>query len=226
MVILIVVGCSIVVLGVLVGLQQVVTYQAQIALEKYNEYQKQQTADSPTKLNPITTQPTPTPEPKPVRLTPSPTPPTTESKPITTPVQVPTPAVPPISKSTSKSSQNCLGNARCINGTVTKIIDGDTIKVDGQSIRFALASAPELSESGGTEARDFIDILCPVGSTALVDEDDGQTEGIYERIIGVIYCNGKNLNEELVESSNGYLSSMFCSKSEFSNDTWAQKYGC
>ncbi len=224
---MIVVGCSIVaILGVLIGLQQVVTYQAQIALEKYyDEYQKRQTADSATKPNPITTQPTPTPEPKPTQLTP----PTPAPKPTITPVPVPsspTPVVPPISKSTSKSSPNCLGNARCINGIVTKIIDGDTIKVDGQSIRFALASAPELNKSGGTKARDFIDSICPVGSTALVDEDDGQTEGSYGRIIGVIYCNGKNLNEELIGSGNGYLALMFCSKSEFSNDTWAQKYGC
>ena len=222
---MILVGCSIVVLGVIIGLQQVVSYQAQIALEKYYEYQKRQAADSETKSIPITTQPTPQPKTTPVQVQ-SPTT-TPEHKPAPVPVQSQTtPDVPPISKATSKLSQNCLGNARCINGTVTKIIDGDTIKVDGQSIRFALASAPELNKSGGTEARDFIDLLCPVGSTALVDEDDGQTEGSYGRIIGVIYCNGKNLNEELVESGNGYLASMFCSKSEFSNETWTQKYGC
>lgn len=124
------------------------------------------------------------------------------------------------------SSQNCTGTARCIRGFVTEVIDGDTITVDGQSIRFALASAPELSEFGGIEAKDFIDSICPVGSTVLVDEDDGQTEGSYNRTIGVIYCNGKNLNEELVESDHGYLSSVFCSKSEFSSESWAKKFGC
>ena len=84
---------------------------------------------------------------------------------------------------------DCSGTARCITGIVTKVIDGDTIKVDGQSIRFALASAPELNEFQGPEARNFIDEICPVGSTATVDEDDGQTEGSYGRIVGVIYCN-------------------------------------
>jgi len=127
---------------------------------------------------------------------------------------------------TNISSQECSGIARCITGTVTSIIDGDTIKVDGQSIRFALASAPELNEFQGPEARDFIDEICPVGSTATVDEDDGQTEGSYGRIIGVIYCNGVNLNEELVDSGLGYLTTGFCDISEFGNSDWALKHGC
>ena len=32
----------------------------------------------------------------------------------------------------------CSGNAGCFTGIVTNVIDGDTIKVDGQPIRFAL----------------------------------------------------------------------------------------
>ncbi|MEK0319009.1 MAG: thermonuclease family protein [Nitrosopumilus sp.] len=126
----------------------------------------------------------------------------------------------------SYSSQDCSGNARCLTGSVTQVIDGDTIKVDGQSIRFTLASAPELNEFNGPEARDFIENLCPVGSTALVDEDDGQTGGSYGRIIGVIYCNGVNLNEELLDSEFGYLSSGFCNRSEFKDEDWARKHGC
>jgi len=127
---------------------------------------------------------------------------------------------------TNISSQECSGTARCITGTVTKVIDGDTIKVDGQSIRFALASAPELNEFQGPEARNFIDEICPVGSTATVDEDDAQTEGSYGRIVGVIYCNGMNLNEELVDSGLGYLTTGFCDRSEFSTQSWALKHGC
>jgi len=127
---------------------------------------------------------------------------------------------------TNIPSPECSGAARCITGTVTSVIDGDTIKVDSQSIRFALASAPELNEFNGPEARNFIDGICPVGSTAIVDEDDGQTEGSFGRVIGVIYCNGVNLNEELVDSSLGYLTTGFCDVSEFANDSWAQKHGC
>ncbi len=123
-------------------------------------------------------------------------------------------------------SQECSGNARCITGTVTQVIDGDTIKVDGQSIRFALASAPELNEFEGDESRELINTLCPVGSTATVDEDDEQTQGIYGIIVGVINCNGVNLNEELVDSGFGYLATGFCDSSEFSTQLWAQKHGC
>ena len=127
---------------------------------------------------------------------------------------------------TQLSSQDCSGTARCITGTVTKIIDGDTIHVDGQSIRFALASAPELSGYGGVESRNFIQTICPVGSDVTVDEDDGQTEESYGRMIGVIYCNGMNLNQELLDADLGYLEDRFCDSSEFASDTWAQKHGC
>ncbi|MCV0401003.1 MAG: thermonuclease family protein [Nitrosopumilus sp.] len=120
----------------------------------------------------------------------------------------------------------CSGNARCISGTITEIIDGDTIKVDGQSIRFSLASAPELDDGGGISAKNFIEEICPVGSTAIVDEDDEQTRGSYGRILGVIYCNDVNLNEELLVSGHGRISSAYCSFSEFSNHDWARKYGC
>ena len=126
----------------------------------------------------------------------------------------------------SYSLQDCSGNARCIIGKVTEIIDGDTIKVDSQSIRFALSSAPELNESGGVDARKFIETLCSVGSDVLVDEDDKQTGGSYDRLVGVIHCNGVNLNEELLDAGLGYLSSGFCSTSEFENHSWAQKHGC
>jgi hypothetical protein len=120
----------------------------------------------------------------------------------------------------------CSGDARCIPGIITKIIDGDTVKVYGKSVRFALSSTPELDESGGMKSKEFIENICPVGSTVLVDEDDGQTQGSYGRIIGVIYCNGLNLNEEVLTNGSGYLSSGFCSTSEFSSHKWAQKFGC
>ena len=137
-----------------------------------------------------------------------------------------TDAIPKQKEPTEILAQECSGNARCITGTVTQVIDGDTIKVDGQSVRFALASAPELNEFDGEESRELIDDLCPVGSTATVDEDDKQIQGSYGRIIGVIYCNGYNLNEEIVESEFGYLASEFCNSSEFSNESWSQKHGC
>jgi len=107
------------------------------------------------------------------------------------------------SSSSTTPQQDCSGSARCISGTVTRIVDADTIHVDGQSIRFALASAPEPNESGGQEAKQFVEKICPVGSKALVDEDDGQTGGSNGRIVAVIYCNGVNLNEAIIEEGHG-----------------------
>ena len=124
------------------------------------------------------------------------------------------------------NSQSCSGNARCFSGIVNEVVDGDTIVVDGKEIRFALSSAPEFYEFQGAESTKLIDTICPVGSTALVDEDDGQTEGSYGRIIAVIYCNNRNLNSELMDSGFGYLASEFCDKSEFASSSWVQKYGC
>jgi hypothetical protein len=121
---------------------------------------------------------------------------------------------------------DCSGTARCITGTVTKIVDGDTIHVDEQSVRFALASAPELSGYGGIESRDFIQTICPVGSTVLVDEDDGQILGSYGRMVGVVYCNGVILNSELLDADLGYLENQFCDSSEFAEESWAIKHGC
>jgi len=126
----------------------------------------------------------------------------------------------------SDPAQKCSGTARCITGIVTKIVDGDTIHVDGVLVRFAMASAPELKGFGGIDSRNFIDTICPVGSEVLVDEDDSQTEGSFGRMIGVVYCNGVNLNSELLDAGLGYMADQFCDSSEFAEDSWAIKHGC
>lgn len=127
---------------------------------------------------------------------------------------------------TENANPSCSGSARCIVGIVTRVIDGDTVEVKGQSVRFALSSAPEMDTDKGVLAKDFVEKLCPTGSQALVDEDDKQTQGSYGRIIGIVYCNGINLNEAILESEYGWISMNFCSKSEFASEDWAKKYGC
>ena len=126
----------------------------------------------------------------------------------------------------SKSSTECLGNARCFTGTVTKIIDGDTIHVNDQSVRFALASAPGLQGYGGIDARNFIQTICPVGSEVLVDEDDGKILDSYDQMVGMVTCNDMILNKELVDANLGHFEDRFCSSSEFADLSWAIKYGC
>jgi micrococcal nuclease len=120
----------------------------------------------------------------------------------------------------------CSGDAQCITGKVTEIIDGDTIKIDNKSIRFSLTSTPEIYDEKGVLAKKYVEKICPIGSTVLVDEDDLQTQGSYGRIIGLIKCNGKILNEEVLESGHGEISIQYCKTSEFANSDWAKRYGC
>ncbi len=136
------------------------------------------------------------------------------------------PAEPLEIQTSQYSLQECSGSAKCITGTVTKIIDGSSIHVDDQYVRFALTSSPTLKSLEGVESKNFIQTICPVGSKVLVDEDDGQNPEGHSRIIGVVYCNDVILNEELLDASLGYLSSRFCEFSEFASESWAQKHGC
>jgi micrococcal nuclease len=130
------------------------------------------------------------------------------------------------SDTSQHSSEDCSGTAGCFRGTVTKIIDGDTIHVDDQSVRFALASAPNLEGYGGVDSRNFVQTICPVGSKVLVDEDDGHVLDDHARMVGMITCNDMILNEELLDASLGHLELRFCSSSEFANESWAVKHGC
>lgn len=120
----------------------------------------------------------------------------------------------------------CKGNATCFNGTVTKITDGDTLDVNNITIRLALVNCPEYYDGGYEKAKDFVSNMCPVGSIEMVDEDDGQTEGSFNRTIAVVYCNGKNLNEELLEKGYCEIDKRFCDVSEFGDSVWAVKFGC
>lgn len=123
----------------------------------------------------------------------------------------------------SYSANSYSGNAEYFSGKVTGIIDGDTIKVDGKSVRLALASTPELNTAMGQAAKNFVQEICPMGSSVTVDEDDGQTQGSYGRIIAKVTCNGVNLNQAIIEKGYGHLSFSFCDESEFSGDAWS---GC
>ena len=120
----------------------------------------------------------------------------------------------------------CKGNAICINGTIERVIDGDTLVIANKTIRLALVSTPENYEDFGKNALNFTVTLCPIGTTALVDEDDEQTKGSYGRIVAVVYCNRENLNEALLNADLGSISTIYCDKSEFKNEKWAIRYGC
>jgi endonuclease YncB( thermonuclease family) len=120
----------------------------------------------------------------------------------------------------------CEGSANCFTGTVNEVIDGDTIVVDEVDVRLSLTSTPELDETYGIEAKEFTESICPVGSNALVDEDDGQTGGSFGRTIAKVYCGKTLLNSALLDNDLATIDTTFCDVSEFAAEDWAQKYGC
>ena len=121
---------------------------------------------------------------------------------------------------------DCQGTAMCLKGKVTKIIDGDTLDVGDIRVRLTLTSTPELGDYGGIESKGFVEEKCPVNSDVLVDEDDGQIEGSYGRIIAKVFCQGTLLNEEILEKGYGEIDKTYCFESEFQEEPWAKKFGC
>ena len=134
-------------------------------------------------------------------------------------------------KQNTPSQYKCKGTAQCINGTVTKIIDGDTLWVkeivDGikkyKKIRLSLTSTPELTTKEGVEASNFLKKICPVGSKVIVDQDDKKHYDKYKRILGKIICNGENLEAKLLSGGHhAKIDKKFCKTSEFATEDWAK----
>ena len=112
----------------------------------------------------------------------------------------------------------------CIERNVTRVIDGDTLDVEGAlRIRLVLVNAPELNALGGPESKDYLTSLC-LGSKALVDEDDLQIgDDPYGRVLAVVYCGGTNANALMISSGHATTYYTFCSVSEFGSAAWS---GC
>ncbi len=124
------------------------------------------------------------------------------------------------------NSKLCTGTSMCISSKILKIYDGDTLQINGYTIRLALTDTPEKTQKGFNEATSFTKKLCPVGSTLLFDQDDKQKIDKFGRVLGKVFCSGKNLNAELLYNNHAKISKEYCSVSEFSGESWAQKYGC
>jgi micrococcal nuclease len=91
-----------------------------------------------------------------------------------------------------------------------------------------MVNTPERGEAGYNEATDYTKSICPTGSAALVDEDDGQKEGSYDRLIGVVCRNSSttSLNQLLLEEEKAIVYEDFCEVSEFANDKWVTNFRC
>jgi len=121
---------------------------------------------------------------------------------------------------------NCKGTAACLFDEVTRIVDGDTIYTDTLKIRLSLTNTPEKNQVGFSEAAQFTEMLCPVGSRILIDQDDLQRVDDYGRVLAKVFCGDKVLNSELLYNGYANILTQYCSTSEFSGEDWAKKHGC
>ncbi len=132
----------------------------------------------------------------------------------------------PVQSKQDFDSHKCIGKAKCVSQLITEIIDGDTIYTTNYKIRLSLVDTPEKDESGFSEATSFTVKMCPVGSFVTIDQDDLQPYDQYDRLLANVFCNGKSLNSALLNNGHAEISTRYCSTSEFSDYSWAQRFGC
>ena len=129
-----------------------------------------------------------------------------------------------------KNSDDCPQSfsSRCFAGKITDVVDGDTVQVNDIEIHLALISTPKLDEDGGKGAKGVVERYCRDGTDALVDQDNvHQSDGFTADtpILAVVYCNGYNINEILLQRELGTFDSTYCHVSEFADESWARE-GC
>ena len=105
-------------------------------------------------------------------------------------------------------------------GIVTKVVDGDTLDINGIRIRLALVDTPEINQPGYDRAKQFVESLC-FGKKGELDVDSGQRRGDrHGREVGVVYCDGVNMNEKLMSNNLARILVEFCDITEFANENW------
>jgi endonuclease YncB( thermonuclease family) len=128
----------------------------------------------------------------------------------------------------SESNIECVGSAGCVEGVVTRIVDGDTLYVRLNStiykVDLALIKAPSRTEEGFMESTAFTRDLC-LGSNVLVDPD-GMLLTSNSDVLAVVYCSSSNLNSELLDNGYAELETEQCTTSEFANEPWVKDHGC
>jgi micrococcal nuclease len=112
---------------------------------------------------------------------------------------------------------------------VSYVVDGDTIHLEGdEKVRMVGVNTPELHSNNSDErrrayeAKEFVENLCPTGTTIGLDVDDLEREDKYGRTLAVVYVNidgsWVNLNMELLRR--GYAEVLYIPPSEFNPYKW------
>ena len=115
-------------------------------------------------------------------------------------------------------------------GSITRIVDGDTIHFNGDVYRLSLIDTPERGEDGFNEATGALEELCPKGSTAYMEADSLQGLDRYGRYLGVVWCEGNDYSTTAGEylSDLGLLKKFytnFCGSAEAATERWAEESG-
>ena len=87
-----------------------------------------------------------------------------------------------------------------LSGKVIKIYDGDTITIMAKEkikVRLFGIDAPELKQEFGKESREHLEELCPLNKEAKIKV---VSKDRYKRAVGIVYCNGIEVNANQVES--------------------------
>ena len=122
----------------------------------------------------------------------------------------------PVSMDVSNNQSNDIE----LVGIVTKVVDGDTLDINGIRIRLALVDTPEIGQPGYDRAKHFVQSLC-LGKNGGLDVDNGQRRGdSHGREVGVVYCDGVNVNDKLMVNKMARILVQFCDITEFSNENW------
>ena len=105
-------------------------------------------------------------------------------------------------------------------GTVTKVIDGDTIWIENEEkVRLVGVNTPELRQRGYDEAKNYT-IVMVKNKQVCLDIDNAKPKDRFGRTLAIVYINGTNLNRELLR--NRYAKVMYMPPSEFYPYDWIE----
>ena len=114
-------------------------------------------------------------------------------------------------------------------GTITEVVDGDTVDISASRYRLNLIDTPERGELGFLEATNEVKRLCPRGSVVYYDDNDVTPFDKYGRHLGVIWCEGNDyrmtVGEHLYSLGLAEFYYPYCGTSEAATDGWAAVHG-
>ena len=84
---------------------------------------------------------------------------------------------------------------------IASVVDGDTIRVGGKTVRLADMDAPEIGQPMGPAARSHLASLCEGRQVRVLV----QGTGYYGRLIGTVHVGPVNANREMVKAGYAYV---------------------